>query len=397
MSRFDWLVLLFSLVHYLLLLWVAAYLPIGESEAKILYEQHGIIAWMMQADSQLPVDSFLSFRLPFLLIHAANIVLFFLLAKVTLHDEKIRALAIILFMVLPGVVSSALLASTTGLLLLLFQLFLNFYLRGYKTFSFAVLAIFMFIDKSSVILYSALLVYAVVNKERLMMVWLVALLAVVLFCYGYPVGGKPKNYFGDTIGLYAAIFSPLLFLYFFYVMYRYLIKSETKNIIWMTAASAMMISLMLAIRQRIHIQDFAPFVVPALLVMVENFYKSYRVRLSTFRSKYTLAVGLVLATVALNTLSLLFHRPFFLWLEDPRHHFAYNFYVPYWLANELKRQDIHEIHVNKREFQWQLHFYGIADSNRNWLQKEADEEAKRVSIRYKNRMIAEFFVSKINK
>jgi hypothetical protein len=47
--------------------------------------------------------------------------------------------------------------------------------------------------------------------------------------YSFDTGGKPKGYFLDALGVYAAIFSPLLFLYFIYSMYRILIKEEIRG------------------------------------------------------------------------------------------------------------------------------------------------------------------------
>ncbi len=383
-------------LHLVILLWVAWGLPIGPAEAMTYFEGHNLVSYMMHLGKNLfPDADFLNIRIPFLLLHLINLYLFYRLASILLKDEKSLILSVLIYLFLPGIVSSAVLATATGLILALYQLFLILWLKEKRILSMILLPLFLLIDKSCVILYFALALFALVRKERALTGLASLLFAVALWKYGFSVQGKPKNYFADTIGLYAAIFSPFLFLYFFYSMYRILLKGE-KNIIWFVSFTVLVVSLLLSIRQKIPIQDFAPYVVVAVPLMVGLFFQTFRVRLPQFRRRYIYLAALVIGVLLLNTTVLLFHKPFFLLMKEPQKHFASPFYFPYWCADALKRAGIKKINVGKSEFAYQLEYYGINPGGDFQLSERPGEESKKVSIRYRNRELKSCYVSKIN-
>ncbi|WP_457598252.1 hypothetical protein [Hydrogenimonas sp.] len=396
MSRIRGAATLLLTFHILVLLWVAWGLPIGPTEARIYYTGHDLVSAMMHLGTVLFPDSdFLSIRMPFLLVHLVNLYLFYLLSSMLLKDETSVIISVLIYLFLPGIVSSAVLASSTGVILALYQLFLILWLKEKRMAAYLLLPLFLLIDRSSVVLYFALVVYALFRKEKRMLGWGLLLLAVALWKYGFSVQGKPKNYFADTIGLYAAIFSPFLFLYFFYAMYRILLKGE-KNIIWYVSFTVLLVSLLFSIRQKIPIQDFAPYVVVAVPLMVRLFFQTYRVRLPQFRRRYLYLAGIVLGVLALNTMVLLFHKPFFLLMKHPQKHFASPFYFPYWCAQALERAGIRNLHVDKSELAYQLRYYGIVPGGPYELKENPCDGCRKVSIRYRNRELKSCYVSKIN-
>ncbi|BBG66148.1 membrane protein [Hydrogenimonas sp.] len=396
MIRIRVAVTLILTLHILVLLWVAWGLPIGPAEAKIFYADSGPVSYLMHLGKTLFPDSgFLDIRLPFLFIHLINLYLFYQLSLMLLKEEVSVIISVLIYLFLPGIVSSAVLASSTGMILALYQLFLILWLRGKRVAAMALLPLFVLIDRSSVVLYSALLLYALFRRERDFLAWVSLLFAFALWKYGFNVQGKPKNYFADTIGLYAAIFSPLLFLYFFYAMYRILLKGE-KSIIWFVSFTVMLVSLLFSIRQKIPIQDFAPYVVVAVPLMVKLFFQTYRVRLPQFRRRYLYLAAAVLGMLALNTAVLLFHKPFFLLMKEPERHFAAPFYFPYWCAQALKSAGIENISVGKSDLAYQLRYYGIGSDNGYTLEEKRCKGCEKVSIRYRNRELKSCYVSKIN-
>ncbi len=383
-------------LHLGILLWVAWGLPIGPAEAKNYFTGHDLVSTLMHLGKELfPEADFLNFRLPFLFLHLINLYLFYLLSSELLKEEKSVIISVLIYLFLPGIVSSAVLASSTGLILALYQLFLILWLKKRRFVAMLLLPLFLLIDRSCVILYFALALYALIRKEKVLAGWAALLFVTALWQYGFSVQGKPKNYFADTIGLYAAIFSPFLFLYFFYAMYRILLKGE-KSIIWFISFTVLVVSLLLSIRQKIPIQDFAPYVVVAVPLMVGLFLQTFRVRLPQFRRRYLYMAVLVLGVLLLNTTVLLFHKPFFLLMKDPEKHFASPFYFPYWCAEALKRAGIEKIDAGNSEFAYQLRYYGIAPGGNLVLSDRPGRESKKVSIRYRNRELKSCYVSKIN-
>jgi len=383
-------------VHLAVLVWVAWGLPIGPHEAVLYFSDNSIVSWLMHAGKALfPTLDFLNIRFPFLIIHLINLLLFYRLSRYFLKDERALLTSFIIFLFLPGIVSSAVLATTTGIILALYQTFLILFLEKKRAGALIVLSLFLFVDKSSVILYFALFTYALWKRDKTLILFMTLLFGASVSFYGFGIHGKPVNYFADTIGIYAAIFSPFLFLYFFYAVYRILFKGD-KNIIWHISFTVLVLSLIISLRQRIPIQDFAPYVIVAIPLMVQLFFQSFSVRLPQFRKPYRVMAWMVFSVLFINTALLLFHKPLFLLLKQPEKHFAKPFYYPYWCAQALKDNSIHAILVDKRELALQLRYYGILPQGVLKLQEKPCETCKKVSIRYKNRNLKTCYVSKIN-
>ncbi|SFP87162.1 hypothetical protein [Hydrogenimonas thermophila] len=396
MSKFRFFVSILLFAHIIILVWVAWGLPIGPSEAKLYFSDQNIVSLLMHEGKELFPDlDFLNIRFPFLIIHIINLILFYYLSKIFLKDEIALFTSFMIFLLLPGIVSSAVLATSTGITLAVYQGFLILFLKRRKVEAYILISLLLFIDRSSVILYFALFTYALWRREVGAIAFSSILLGASVSIYGIEMHGKPVNYFADTIGLYAAIFSPLIFLYFFYSIYRILLKGD-KNIIWHISFTVLVLSLIISLRQRIPIQDFAPFVIVAIPLMVKLFFNSFRVRLPQFRKKYFAMAIVVFSVLIINTLALLFHKPFFLILKEPGRHFAAPFYYPYWCALALKEEGIYSIQVKKKEFQLQLRYYGISSNSQYELNSISCQDCKKVSIRYKNRNLKSCYVSKIN-
>jgi hypothetical protein len=396
MSKFRFFTYILLLFHISILVWVAWGLPIGPSEAKLYFLDQNIVSILMHTGKELfPNLDFLNIRIPFLAIHLINLILFYYLSKLFLKDEIALFTSFMIFLLLPGIVSSAVLATSTGITMAIYQGFLILFLKRRKVEAFIFISLLIFVDRSSVILYFALFTYALWNRKVSMIALSSILLGASISIYGIEMHGKPVNYFADTIGLYAAIFSPLIFLYFFYSIYRILLKGD-KNIIWHVSFTVLVLSLIISLRQRIPIQDFAPFVITAIPLMVKLFFNSFRVRLPQFRKKYFAMAVVVLSVLIVNTFVLLFHKPLFLILKEPQKCFASPFYYPYWCALALKDAGISHVKVHKREFQLQLKYYGVLSSDEYELNSKICKDCKKVSIRYKNRNLKSCYVSKIN-
>jgi hypothetical protein len=191
-----------------------------------------------------------------------------------------------------------------------------------------------------------------------------------MYIYGFETSGKPKSHFLDMFAIYASIFSPFIFLYFFYSIYRIGIKGK-KSIYWFVSTTALAFSLLLSFRQRIYIEDFAPFVVVAIPLMMKLFFHSLRVRLPMFRKKYYILALSGLFLLLLNVLIILFNKPLYLVLNNTQKHFVY----PYHFANEialiLKNNNINEIACDDEELLLRLKFYGIESGNQHFISLHA--------------------------
>jgi hypothetical protein len=219
--------------------------------------------------------------------------------------------------------------------------------------------ILFFIHEASIIFFVALLLYAIVNKDKKLAIGSSAfLLAFIYLAKGIEIGGRPSGHFIEIFGLYATVFSPLLFLYFFYAMYRILLR-EKKTLLWYISFTALVFSLLLSLRQRVSITDFAPYVMISVVLMLNTLNNSVRVRLPEFQKRYKQGFYIVMISLGLSVSLIIFHKALFYLFVDPSQHFANRIYKPYNLARELKSEGIECYDGAHGRERFQLRYYNI--------------------------------------
>lgn len=294
-------------------------------------------------------------------------------------------------MLLPGVNSAALLVNESIIVVFGTLLYLYLYKLREKE-HYLLLVLFLFIDNSFAILFLALFFYSLNKKDNVLLVISLTLFGLSMSLYGFEVNGSPRGYFLDTFAIYATIFSPILFLYFFYSLYRIGLKWE-KDLYWYIAMTALGLSLIFSLRQKIAIDDFAPFVVIAIPIMVKLFIHSLRVRLKEFRNVHYIILRVTLSVLIVSFLILIFNKTFYLYIKEPVSHIAHDHYVAKELAIALKELDIKAITTNDKKLAIRLEFYGIAE-NKNLLlsEKRIGLNNKVIEIKYKHKMITQFYL-----
>ena len=123
--------------------------------------------------------------------------------------------------------------------------------------------------------------------------------------------------------------------------------------------TALFLSLLFSLRQKVPIEDFAPFVVISIPIMVKLFLHSLRVRLSEFRKYHYIFSSIVLGVLVINFTLFVFNKYLYLLIEYPPKHFAYRYHIAKELAYELKKRNIYHIHSYDKQLQLRLKFYGI--------------------------------------
>jgi len=348
-----------SILYVCAVFYLAITTPISPHEAKIFYTSHDLVSWLMHWGKEL-VEGFLGLRIFFIALGFLSILLFYELSKRYFSKREDAYLSTILFMFLPGILTAVTLANVAILVLPLVLFFVLMYERGsYWSLPFVMLALF-FIHEASSIFFVALLLYAIVHKDKKLGIFSATFLfAFVYLAKGIEIGGRPSGHFAEVFGLYASVFSPLLFLYFFYAMYRILLR-EKKTLIWYISFTALAFSLLLSIRQRIYITDFAPYVSISILLMLDVFNSSVRVRLPEFQKKYKRGSYAVFGFLALSTSLIIFHKVTYEIIDDPEKHFAKRIYEPYYLAKQLKKENVSCYDGAKGREEYQLRYYDIS-------------------------------------
>lgn len=375
----------------IVLLFATDTLSISYKEALNVFDNTSILTLI----TYIPLKFFgyndIALRLPFIVFYGLSS---FLMYKLTLNYFKYeydRILNVVIFMLLPGVLSASLLVNTAIIVIFCTLLYLYIY-KTYSKHSYFLLALFLFIDNSFAILFLALFFYALSKRENRLLIVSLILFGLSMYIYGFTTTGKPQSHVLDTFGIYASIFSPLLFLYFFYGMYRMGIKGY-RSIYWYISITALVFSLLFAFRQRVYIEDFAPYVVITIPIMVKLYLHTLRVRLPQFRGFYKNIAYTALFILLINVVLTIVNKPLYLFIEDPRKHFAYNYHIAKDVAAILKKNKINYVYSNNKELVKRLKFYNIQEGKQYYISlNQLALYDRRIPIRYYGKVVNTLYI-----
>jgi hypothetical protein len=350
--------LLATFFYAIAVFYLAATTPISPHEAKILYTSQDIASTFMKLGESF-ISGFLGLRVFFILFGFISILFFYEFSRRYFSKREDAYLSTFIFMLLPGIVTGSTLVNVAIIVLPLVLLFVLLYeKKHFVLLPFIMLALF-FIHEASIIFFIAVLIYAVIHKDKKLATLSGAfLIAFIYLAKGIEIGGRPSGHFAEVFGLYAAVFSPLVFLYFFYTMYRILLR-EKKTLLWYISFTALAFSLILSIRQKVSITDFAPYVMIAIPLMLDVYHRSLRVRLPEFQKRYKLGFKVVIFSLFLSVFVIVLYQVMFFVLTDHKVYFSNRIYAPYFLAKELKSKGIHCKDTSNVRERYQLQYYNI--------------------------------------
>ena len=383
------------------LLFVANTLSISYKEALNVFVNTSVLTYITNISLYIFGQNDIALRLPFIIFYILSVLLMYKLTDKYFKKESDRFISICIFMLLPGVLSASLLVNSAILVTSLTLLYLYYYKLTNKH-SYLLLCIYVFIDNSFAILYLALFFYSLKDVKSIeeakdkknILLWISLVLFILsMYIYGFATAGKPRGFFLDTFAIYATIFSPLLFIYFFYSIYRIGFKEKEKSLTWYISTTALLLSFLFSFRQRVYIEDFAPYVVISLPFMLKIFFHSYRVRLKEFRKNHNIAVVLVLFMLFLNVLLTIVNKPLYMFLPNPEKHFVYKYHFIKELAGEMKKNKINFISSDDKELLLRLRFYGIVQGDKHFISlNEFSGYEKKMTVSYYNKNLYKVYI-----
>lgn len=371
-------------------------LSISYNEALLLGGNLSFLQLLIKSSIFIFGQNDFALRFPMILLHILSAILLYKISSKYLHVDRNRIWLLLIFVLLPGVMSSAIIVNSAGVILFGLLLFVYLYENYHILFTYPLLFFYMLIDGNFIYLFTALALFSIYKKDRNFLLFNIALMMASLFIYGIDMHGSPKGYFLNSLGLYAAIFTPIIFIYLFYVLYRRYLTKDI-DILWFISTTALIFSLLLSFRQRIGIEYFAPYLILALPLIAQTFEHSYRVRLNIFRRNYKLVFMVSLALLLINSSAVLFNKYLYHVVKEPKKHFSYNMHVAKELSQELKKMGISCVDTNKKMSK-RLEFYGVTKCN-NYLLQENYPDSKNldsVTISYKDRVVYSANVTKVN-
>ncbi|MFZ2968207.1 MAG: hypothetical protein WA080_04030 [Sulfuricurvum sp.] len=393
--RENTLFALFLGINFLILVAEIHGLSISFYEATLLYGHPSLVKNFITVFLHLFGMNDYALRIPMIVVHLLAATLLYKISDYYVSRPHDKLWIIAIYLLLPGITSSALLVTVAGFKLLFLFAFVYSYLR-FQEKSVVLLPLFLLLDATALYFYGIVAVYALFHRKWVMGGSAFLFFGIALGMFEIHFGGVPKGHFLDVLGIYSAIFSPFVFIYLFYVLYRRYSFSE-RDLVWFIASAMFVISALLSFRQKVIVQDFAPYLMIALPLAAQTFFHTYRVRLPQFRWRYRLLFYSSLALLVLNALAVFFNQWGYVWVKKPKEHFAYSMHVAKELAYALKEDNITCLHANDEKMALRLHFYGIEKCTNTFLSEEATPQGKKVTISYTKTPIYTVYVTKINK
>ena len=348
----------FIFFYTIALVYLASTIPIGSHEAMVYYTDSKILYYLTHISNGVFENS-LDFRFPFLLFGLINIPIFFIMSRLYFSKKEESYFATMLFALLPGIITSAILVNIAVVVITFVLGFIIFYEKKKLFWQGVTMVALLFIHDASVIFFVSLAIFSAFRRDKALFTIAIILTAIsLLYFNGLTIEGRPKGEFLELFGLYIALFSPLVFLYFFYAIYRIWLR-EKKDILWYISFTAFVLSILLSLRQQVIMTDFAPYVIVSVVLMLVTYQKTLKVRLPQFQKWYKRGFSLVLVSLLLSSSVILFHKSFFYLLDDKTKHFAYDFYEPYWKVKELKEIEQYCYTASNKKVQYQFKYYGI--------------------------------------
>lgn len=354
--------LLFIILYIIALFYLVINLPIGPHEATVYYTDTKFLHYLTHMAKGW-FGNGLDFRLPFVVLGLINLFLFFIISRLYFSSKEESYFAMTIFALLPGIITSAILVNIAVLVITLVLSFIIFYEKKKILWQGMTMISLLLVHDASVIFFIALSIFSAFKRDTILFTMSIILSAIsLLYFNGLDIGGTPSGKFLELFGLYMALFSPLVFIYFFYALYKIWLRGK-KDILWYISFTAFMLSIFLSLRQRVNMTDFAPYVIVAVVLMIVTYQQTLNVRLPQFQLWYRRGFFVVLLSLVFSSMIILFHKQFFYFFEDKSKHFAYAFYEPYWQALELHTIEKNCYTAKKQKVQYQLKYYGIKECN----------------------------------
>jgi len=380
--------LLFCIVFFdlFVLLFCASGLSISYHEVEILATKSNLLTSLVQKSLLFFGKNDFSLRAVPLAFHVANVLLLYRVAKFYLKRKMDRLVCVLLYVSLPGVIASSLVINSAVIVVFL-SLLLVYAFEVKNKFAFvAVLVASFFVgNEFAAVLFVATLLYGVTYSRKDMILAGLTSLIVWLFYSDFLLIGT-KSYLLDAFAIFAISFSPFVFLWFIYSLYRIGVKEE-KSFLWFINAVGFCSCIALSTKQRVDFDAFLPFCVSGVIICVWVFFNSYRIRLPQFRTHYKRLAIALLCFLWLNVGFIVFNGVLYRFVTVPQQHFLYKFHVAKELSSELKSRGIYAVNTEKK-LASRLEFYGIKRGGRELFESEKGE----IRIFYAGVLVASFAV-----
>ncbi len=307
------------------------------------------------------------FRLPMLLFAFANAFLLVRVGKFYLKRANDDLLCLLIWLALPFNLAAAVILNEASLVIFTTLLAVLFYERK-KPFYLALTLLAALFLTQALPLCLALFLFGLYARDNTTA--LIGLFALLVSLYSADIASLvifKQSYLLQTLLVFALSFSPLVFFWFIYGIYRIGVQQK-RRLLWFVAFCSFFICVFVSIRQKPNYAVFLAYSVLLVVMMTQTFLASYRIRLPIFRRFHRGVAWLLAFSLVLNLVFAFVLNPF-LKAFDPKLYTTFYAVKPF--AKELKNRGFTTL-CGSDKLAYQLSFYGITH--------EAKEPLRRVSL-----------------
>ena len=158
-------VFLICLIDCIFLLYTANSLGISYSEAEIFFNKQNFLSHVLNLSVQIFGQTDIALRSVMIAFHVISVVLMYKISKFYIKLEFDRLIAVLLFILLPGTLASALIVNNAGLCVMLALLCIYFFHVKNKILFVAFFCISFFIDGDFLIFYVGFFIFALYTRR----------------------------------------------------------------------------------------------------------------------------------------------------------------------------------------------------------------------------------------
>lgn len=298
------------LVYGIIILTLVLTTPMSVSESNLYYSQVQTPTVLLMHLGDRLFDFDFGFRGLFLLVTFLSGWLFYVMSSHFFRNRNDRLMSLFIYLMLPGTIAESVLVSDAILISLFISMFVIGYLKHIDLLMIVSLGAIGFVHWSSLGFYVIIVIYACLVKE-----YRVAGYSLVAMAVFFALGGNLPvlTHHGSMIKLltiYATVFSPLFFIYFFFAGYRALLVGD-RDIVWAVSFMSLVLSFLMSVYTKIRVEDFSPYLMTGVIVALRAYYRSSRVRLKKYRRGYEVTFTVVITMLVLSSMVIVLHQPIY--------------------------------------------------------------------------------------
>lgn len=384
-NRFDIYFILVLICSISIILFIISGLSISYQEAVLYFSDNNITSRLSRFSTSLLGVNDYTFRIPNIILFALNLTLIYLISKKVLKHPKDAILCAIIYALIPGVIMQGTILNQSSIIL--FVVLLVCYIEiAYNKIAYPILAISIFLGPSIFMLFLALFFYALSFKKTYTAIFALMCFSINMYIFGIDVSGIPRGNFLDVIRSLALLYSPPLFVYYVYILYRNITK-EKKNLLLYVSVCSLVVSMLLSIRQNVDKEVFLFMSLCGIPLMIRQFLSDIRVRLPIFQNSYKNRFIIVITVLIIEASILILSKYLYVALENPS--FLNSFYIAKEISIQLKERNISKITIDDKTMKKRLEFYGIGDGGQPL--KKVNKNGN-IVVKYYGKVIARYAI-----